>query len=155
MVVFVSHSALENLGMDHERMKVDRNAIDCTVFWFSRPNVIDRTCLIDILHVALWVDDLEDTKNRICSGVAKLSGHQSVCEEPQQEPFHGVGMVLVNGVLNVPNAYVADVIVDERKIQDRRLDYDSIIAQVEKIFKKVEIEDAKLAGIPIDNIISL
>ena len=33
------------------------------------------------------------------------------------------------------------VTLDERKIQDRRLDYDSIIAQVEKIFKKVEIED--------------
>lgn len=33
------------------------------------------------------------------------------------------------------------VTLDERKIQDKRLDYDSIIAQVEKIFKKVEIED--------------
>ena len=33
------------------------------------------------------------------------------------------------------------VTLDERKIQDRRLDYDSIIAQVEKVFKKVEIED--------------
>ena len=66
-------------------------------------------------------------------------------EEFVRQLANKIGKSTINDILSDFNLDYGGmqviVTLDERKIQDRRLDYDSIIAQVEKIFKKVEIED--------------
>jgi DNA-directed RNA polymerase subunit A" len=66
-------------------------------------------------------------------------------EEFVRKLANKIGKSTINDILSDFNLDYGNmqviVTLDERKIEDKRLDYDSIIAQVEKIFKKVEIED--------------
>ena len=66
-------------------------------------------------------------------------------EEFVRKLANKIGKSTINDILSDFNLDYGNMqvvaILDENKIQSKRLDYDSIIAHVEKIFKKVEIED--------------
>ena len=66
-------------------------------------------------------------------------------EEFVRKLANKIGKSTINDILSDFNLDYGNmqviVTLDERKIQDKRLDYDKIMAHVEKIFKKVEVED--------------
>ena len=64
-------------------------------------------------------------------------------EEFVRKIANQIGKIVLNDILKDFNVNYAEmsmtVEIDEEKVQDKRLEYDSILAKIEKAFKKVEI----------------
>ncbi len=73
-------------------------------------------------------------------------------EEFVRKIANQIGKIVLNDILKDFNVNYAEmnmsVEIDEEKVQDKRLEYDSILAKIEKAFKKVEINKNLLSFEP-------
>jgi DNA-directed RNA polymerase subunit A" len=73
-------------------------------------------------------------------------------EEFVRKIANQIGKIVLNDILKDFNVNYADmsmtVEIDEEKVQDKRLEYDSILAKIEKAFKKVDINKNLLSFEP-------
>jgi len=81
-----------------------------------------------------------------------LRREYSADEEFVRRIANRIGKIILNDILKDFNVNYANmnltIEIDEEKVEDKRLDYDEIIAKIEKAFKKVEIDKNLLSFEP-------